>query len=72
MKPQVPLTVWTSRKILRRIVAVVGLLLEANEFPIDRVEILAGLAQELLQQVVHAGDHHSTRQRCDTKQEKGL
>ena len=36
-------------------VAVIGLLLEAHEFPIDRVEILAGLRQELLQQVVHAG-----------------
>lgn len=36
-------------------VAVIGILLEAYEFPIDRVEILAGLRQELLQQLVHAG-----------------
>ncbi|MCY1383471.1 hypothetical protein D9M69_715970 [compost metagenome] len=36
-------------------IAVVGVLLEADEFPIDRVEILAGLRQELLQQLVHAG-----------------
>ena len=34
--------------------AVVGLLLETDEFPINRVEILAGLSQKLLQQVVHA------------------
>ena len=36
-------------------IAVIGVLLEANEFPINRVEILAGLRQELLQQLVHAG-----------------
>lgn len=54
-------------------VAVVGLLLEAHEFPIDGIEIFARLGQELLQQVVHAGDHHSTRQHTATaKQQKGL
>ena len=52
-KPQVPLMVWTRRKMLSRIFGVVRLLLEAHELDVDHVEALVRLGQELAQQVVH-------------------
>ena len=53
MKPQVPLMVWTRRKMLSRILALFGILLETHELDVDDVETLVGLGHEFPQQVVH-------------------
>lgn len=39
-------------------IPVIGFLLEADELPIDHIEMLAGLAEKLLQQLVHARTAH--------------
>ena len=48
-----PLMVWTRRKMFSRIFGVVGLLLEAHQLDVDRVETFVGLGQKFPQQVVH-------------------
>ena len=52
-KPQVPLMVWTRRKILPRILALFGLLLETHELDVDDVETFVRFSEEFPQQVVH-------------------
>ena len=62
-KPQVPLMVWTSRKMLREDRLVAGLALEADELDVDDVEMLAGFGQELAQQIVHLDSNPNGTQR---------
>ncbi len=58
--------VWTSRKMLRRIVSLFGLPLEADELDVDHVEMLAGFGQKLAQQIVHLDSNptHATQTAC--------
>ena len=53
--------VWTSRKMLRRIVSLFGLALEPDELHVDNVEMLAGFGQKLAQQIVHLDSNPTLR-----------